>query len=165
MTPVPVTLKTSFQRTLTFPLTLCDSLFCSSAWLDWELSYPFINETHLWVHLWGHFHRFNREGTIHPECQQCHLVTWGLGPNEGVEERRRKPADASISSLSLLLLLLHHFPLDYLGISQSAPHHPYFPLFPCPPPYGLPSKKCWGKKMPHFCCHIVTLAWSQGSVP
>lgn len=128
------------------------------------------NEAHLWVHLWGHFHRFNREGTIHPECQQCHLMRWGLGPNEkGWRRKGESPADASISSLSLLSFFFFFsssfiiFPLDYLGISQNAPHHPYFPLFPCPalPIVSPPKKKMLREGKSPICVVIQLLEHDQ----
>lgn len=77
-----------------------------------------INEAHLWVHLWGHFHRFNREGTIHLECQQCHLMRWGLGPN-GKGWRRKGE-----SHLMPAFPAFHFFP----SFSSSPPLSSFFPL-------------------------------------
>lgn len=117
-----------------------------------------INEAHLWVHLWGHFHRFNREETIHPEYQQCHLMRQGLGPNE---KRWRRKGESQ---------LMPAFPVFHFSSSFSSPPPPssFFPwllvdVTECPPspvlptlplsspPYGLPSKKkCWGKEKAQF---------------
>lgn len=162
------------KKTLTFTLTLCDRLFCSSAWLDWETSYP------LMKHIFGCIYEDISTGLTEKErftLNVSSVTSWDrvwdrMKRGEGEKEKASwcQHFQPFISLLlSLLLLLLHHFSPWLLGDFTECPPTPVLPTLPLSsPPYGLPSKKnVEGRKKPNLCCHTVTRAWSnsQGPVP